>query len=166
MNKDRKILLLILFFSVLVAFSFMNILTLSDKRKKLKSNILSSEMMYSRIGRDHKEILPEDVEEFRKNIEEEKKAFFVSEDTDPYKFGLEIKDLLEKSKLNVISYKTIEEEDSYLIEFSIKGSTYNFFSFLNNLNRSGMNYRFPYLTIRNEKRGLSSVFRIGYSLYE
>ncbi len=166
MNKDRKILLLILFFSVLVAFSFLNVLNLSEKMENLKSKILSSEMMYSRIGMDHKEILPEDVEEYRKMIDDEKSAFFVSEDTDPYKFGLEIKDMLEKSKLNVISYKTIEEEDSYLIEFSINGSTYNFFSFLKNLNRSGMNYRFPYLTIRNEKRGLSSVFRIGYSLYE
>lgn len=166
MNKERKILLIILFFSLVLSISFMNIFMLKEKRNNLVSTINVMEKQYEKLGIHTGDVSQDDIQKLKDMIELEKMRYFQAESTDPYRFGLEIKALLESNSLQVKGYKTLEQDDSFLIEFSVEGSSQGFFSFLKTIYEKEKNYRFPYFTIKNEKSGISSTFRIGYALYE
>jgi hypothetical protein len=141
-------------------------MVLSDKREHLKNRISLMEKKYLKLGEIDNEISVDDVSRIKMMIEVEENSFFDENETDPYKFGLEIKESLESQNLKVKGYKTIELDEVLFIEFSVSGSSLDFFMFLKNLNTRGKNYNFPYFTIRNENNGISSTFRIGYMLNE
>jgi len=166
MNKDRKILLIILFLSVLFSLSAMNIIVKKDYRSDLLNRILLTEQKLQKLNKVSQGASVDDVNELKGLIEKEKSRFFDIEESDPYKLGIEIKDLLEKNNITVKSYKTIEEEHNFLIEFSIAGNPSHFFSFMQTLYEHNKNYRFPFCSIRNESTGISADFRIGYAFYE
>lgn len=166
MNKDRRILLIILFFSILASLTFINIFTLNEKRSGIRSGIENLEMQYLKLGSRTGEISEDDIDTLKELIEKEQLRYFQSENTDPYRFGLDIKDLLESNSLYVREYKTIEQDNAFLIEFSVEGSSRKFFTFLEDIYKREKNYRFPYFSVKNEKEGISSTFRIGYAFYE
>ena len=166
MNKERRILLIILFFSVVVSLSFINVFTLKDRSNNLNMTINITEKKYNKLAVNNPGISEEYLSRLMKLIEEEKSGYFSINDVNPYIFGQEIKALLELNNINVKSYKTTEKDNLYIIEFSVDGTPYNYFSFFNSLYKTGKNYKIPYLTIQNEKTGISSIFKIGYSIYE
>ncbi|MDA3810815.1 MAG: hypothetical protein PF518_10885 [Spirochaetaceae bacterium] len=166
MNKDRKVLLIILYVTLILSISLINIFVKNEQWSDLTNRIKLSEQKFEKQNKGTHEVSIVDVQKYSELIEEEKKRYFYREDTDPYKFGIEIKNLLENQALIVISYKTIEMVDSYLIEFTVEGNSSFFFSFLKKLYDNNKNYTFPYFMLKNTKHGISSKFRIGYVLYE
>ncbi|MBI9099722.1 MAG: hypothetical protein JEY91_14680 [Spirochaetaceae bacterium] len=166
MNRDRKILLIILFFTVISSLSFLNIFILKERRSHTLNRLTVVEKNYEKLGGTIRRVPEDEIRFLKEQIEVEKGRFFSEEEMDPYKFGLEIKGLLENRSMTIISYKTIELEDIYLIEFTVTGSSTGFFRFLKTLYDRQLYYHFPYFSIKNEKYGISSTFRIGYSLYE
>jgi hypothetical protein len=166
MNRDRKILLIILFFTLVISASALNLFILGEKHTVVRNRITLVEQNLNKMGLGTRGISVEEISFYKDGIEAEKARYFERNETDPFKFAIEIKSLLESEKLTVNSYKSIESENSYLIEFSIEGSSVSFFRFLDELNQLNKNYIFPQLSLKNEKKGISSVFRIGYLIYE
>ena len=142
----------------------MNVILLTEKRELLRERTSLLEQKISKLNDTSHNISPEELNYYREIIEQEKSRFFPAGETDPYKFGIDIKKLLEKEHLTIKNYRTIEQDNHYLIEFSLSGSSYNFFNFLKNLYDRNLNYTFPYFTVKNEKYGLDASFRIGYVL--
>ncbi len=166
MNKDRKILLIILYFSILLSLSFLNIFILNEKRTEVLTNIELLEKQYVKRGNRSDNSPLGDLEKLRDLISTESSRYFSIEDSDPYELGLKIISMLESQHLEIGEYRTLEIDDSYLLEFSIKGSSYGFFRFLEILYHEDNNYKIPQLALKNEKEGISSTFRIGYAFYE
>ena len=132
----------------------------------MTTTINITEKRYKKLAVVNPEISDEYLFRLKELIEEEKSNYFHMDEVDPYKFGQEIKALLESNNIKVKSYKTTEKDNIYLIEFSVDGSSYNLFSFFKTLYETGRNYRIPYFQVKNEKTGISSTFKIGYSIYE
>lgn len=166
MNRDRKILLIILFFTILLSVSFVNFTIVTEKREQilLRTKLINQKIQKLKENRGN--ISTEELLFYKDYMENEKKKFFRGDETDPYKFGIDIKESLEKEHLNIRSYRTIESEEEYLLEFSISGSSYDFFNFLKKLYDRDLNYSFPYFAVKNEKNGINVTFRIGYIIYE
>lgn len=166
MNRDRKILLIILLFSLVLSLSIINMIMLSDRRSRAASNRELLESQYEKLNIRSVEIPAEEIRSLKSFLDEEKQRFFTDDETDPYKLGLEIIDKLEKNRLTVLQYRTLEEEESFLLEFSIQGQAIRFFSFWEDLYGLNRYYTVPQFSMKNEKSGISATFRIGYALYE
>lgn len=166
MNKERKILLLILYFTILISLSALNLFVLNERRSDVLTNIELLEKQYVKSGVRTGDFPREDLDELRELISKESARFFSIEESDPYELGLKIISMLETRNLEIGEYRTIEIDDSYLLEFSIKGSSYGFFRFIQTLYSEDKNYKIPQLALKNEKEGISSTFRIGYAFYE
>lgn len=166
MNRERKILLIILFFSVLTSLSFINAFILSEKRTEVLNRINLLEQQYAKLGIVNHPYSHQVIEKAVDLLAEEKSMFFSRNNTDPYEFGLSLISMLEQKGLTIKSYKTLEEKDSFFLEFSVEGRAASFFAFLDTVYSSGKKYRFPYLSIQNREKGIHVDFRIGYAFYE
>lgn len=166
MNRDRKILLLILFFSVIASLTSINLIVLKDRRDRALSGLDLMERQFVRLQEKSRGISPESIDELKTLIELEKGRFFSKEETDPYRLGLEILAMLEKRGIKVAQYKTLQQEEGFLLEFSVSARASSFFPFWEDMNRQGRYYDVPYFSIKTEKSGVSSTFRIGYAVYE
>lgn len=166
MNRDRKILLIILYFSIIISLSVLNLFILSERKADVYSNIKILEKQFVKLGIRTGDIPEGDLEKLKELISEESSRYFIKEESDPYELGLKIISMLEFEYLEIKEYRTLEVEDSYVLEFSVKGSSYRFFRFLQTLYSEDKNYRIPQFSLKNEKEGISSTFRIGYAFYE
>ena len=166
MNKDRKILLIILYIMILLSISVMNVIIKNEKRVDLLNRITLTEQKLMKLNKVVASVTTNDVADYLNLLENEKERYFDGEDSDPYKFGIEIKDLLENQHLIVKSYKTIESDNTFLIEFSIEGSSYDFFAFMRTLYEKNKNYTFPFCSLKNKNTGINADFRIGYAIYD
>jgi len=165
-NRDRKILLTILFISVLISLSVINLTILNDRNARNQSTMAALENQYTRLQKGGREIPPEILSEMEDLIEGEKQKYIPVEDSDPYKLGLEIISLLEGRGIRVVQYKTLDLKEGYLLEFTVSAQASPFFSFWRDFSEKGTYFHIPYFSVRNERDGLSSTFRIGYAAYE
>lgn len=166
MNKERKILLVILLFSILFSLSTFNIFWLTGRRERAQARIDVLEKQYIRLTNKGLTVPEGTLELWESCMEEERDRFFTKEEKDPYKLGIEILAMLENQGIQVMQYKTLEVEDGFLLEFSLEARTSSFFNFWQTLYKKEKYYSIPYFTLKNEKKGISSTFRIGYALYE
>lgn len=166
MIKERKILLIILYFSFLISLSAMNLFLLNERRSEVLTNIELLEKQYGKLGIRTGDYPRGDLDKLKGFINDESSRYFRKEDSDPYVLGLKIISMLELQNLDIREYRTLEINDSYLLEFSVKGSSYGYFRFLQNLYSDDKNYKIPQFSLKNEKEGISSTFRIGYAFYE
>lgn len=166
MNKERKILLVILYFSILISLSALNVFILNERRSDVLTNIKLLEKQYVKLGIPTCNFPQGDLEKLRELLSKESSRYFRVEESDPYELGLKIISMLELQNLEIREYRTLEIENSYLLEFSVKGSSYGFFRFLQTLYSEDKNYKIAQFALKNEKEGISSTFRIGYAFYE
>jgi len=166
MNRDRKILLTILFFSLVISLSVINLTILNDRNRRNQASIDALENQYARLQKGGRDIPPEILAEMEMIIEGEKLKYIAREDSDPYKLGLEIIALLERRGISVVQYKTLDLKEGYLLEFTVSSEAVSFFSFWRDFSKKDKYFNIPYFSVRNEKDGLSSTFRIGYAAYE
>jgi len=162
MSRERKILLIILSFSILLSISIMNFFFLNEKHNLLRNRIKIVEQNLNKMERKKRIVSIEEINFYKNEIEKEKARYFDAVDTDPFQFAIEIKSLLENENITVNSYKTIEDGDSLFIEFTVEGQSVSLFRILEKLNNKNMNYLYPLFSVKNLNEGISSIFRIGY----
>lgn len=166
MSRDRKILLIILVFSMAASLSAINLLILSDRSSRARSGIEQLEPQYLKLHGGGEEVSAESIDALKSMIDMERSRFFPLDETDPYLLGIKILGMLEKRGIKVGQYKTLELEGGFLLEFSVRSRSSSLFSFWEDLYGEDKYYRIPYLSINNEKDGVSCTFRIGYAVYE
>ncbi|MBB6478488.1 hypothetical protein [Spirochaeta isovalerica] len=166
MNKERKVLLVILYFALILSLSVVNLVVLKDRRDRSLSESSLLEQQLSKV-RKKRLIIPDGtLLSLRELVDGERGMFFSVEEEDPYTLGLEIIAMLEYRGVEIVQYKTLEMKDEVLLEFTVESGPYSFFSFLKDLGSKSRYYKVPYLAVTNRNEGISSTFRIGQAVYE
>lgn len=139
---------------------------LNDRNSRNSTNIAMLENQYTRLPGGGSRISGDTLSRMRNLLEEEKQRYFAPDERDPYKLGIEILAMVEKRGIKVLQYKTMDQKEGFLLEFSVSAKAVSFFTFWQDLYSKGKYYTIPYFSIKNESDGLSATFRIGYAAYE
>jgi len=169
LNKREKILLHILLWTAVTAFLGIFCLFEINKKADLQERIelLEEQLKKYRIKIPDENELIFQKDNLSKELAELKHKFYIEQDIDTYRFGIIIRDLLVASGLGINRYQTMESGENIFLEFSVKGNTLGFISFLKSVYSSDKYWHIPYISI-NTRSGngvIDSVFRIGYEEY-
>lgn len=166
MNKERKILIILFILSTSISISIFNIIYLRDRYNNVQDTRAQLLLQLEDLDKAPVDVNENDLSSFKELLDKEKRKFLASDEADPYKMGLSIISLMENSGVKINEYRTIKNDESFLLEFSVESASPYFFKFWESLLSADQYYSVPLLTLNNEKDGISAVFRIGYAVYE
>ena len=110
MNKERKILLLILWFTFILSLCFISIFVFLDDRNVTNSRIKKYEDNIRKINKQplSQEELDIKLTKLKNGVETIKNKFYVKDEITKAEFGLKLQKMITNAGLRITQYQTIE----------------------------------------------------------
>lgn len=164
MNRERKILIVILYISSIVSISALLFFNMWNRKEVLVRENHLLEKQYVKLKEKDISVSMDSLTEVQLVSDAYTKRFQDESLLDPYELGLNLLEMMHKREIQVQQYKTVEIDKQPYIEYSLEALPVNFFAFLQELYKQELYYHIPYLTLNRETEKLNVSFRIAYAI--
>lgn len=104
-----------------------------------------------KIDTEKHEDLSDEIKEMQQDITTEENKFYLKEDVNISKFGLDVKRMIESNQLKIETQKTISGRDETFLEFKFYGKVYNLTQLLKDISLAEKYWRIDEISIKSLK---------------